>query len=56
METRILNPLVEKCRCVNLTNEELGHFTLVGDKRLQEILDDLEFCTTRGWLGVPDPH
>lgn len=49
-DNRILNPFSVGCTCTGLTDAELNHFSLVGDKRMDAMLKQLGLCVERGWL------
>lgn len=45
LEERVLNPFLMGCQCAKLTDAELNHLFLVGDKLWQQTLEDIEWCT-----------
>lgn len=44
IEERVLNPFLMGCKCAKLTDAELNHLFLVGDKLWQQTLEDIEWC------------
>ena len=55
MSERLLTPRDAHCSCMTISEEELGHLMLIGDKRLQRLLDDHEWCIEKGFLEEPMP-
>lgn len=45
IEERVLNPFLMGCTCTKLSDAELNHLFLIGDKLWQETLADNEWCS-----------
>lgn len=52
LENRVLNPFTYGCTCLDLTDWELGHFLLVGDKKVKDLMLDREQCIEKGLLEL----
>ena len=50
IEERILNPFAMHCKCAKLSDAELNHFLLIGDKRMAQIMEEREWCIQEGLL------
>jgi hypothetical protein len=50
LEERTLNPFEYGCTCLDLSDAQLVHFLLVGDKRLDYFNQQREECIKNGLL------
>ena len=47
---RILSLKEVGCVCESVSEEESKHLILIGDKKLQRLIEDREWCIQRGYL------